>query len=513
MKNIIQLTLIVMTALFFACEDKANAPQVIFDGDVNQIDGVLAGDIFTVKGTITSEASIENAFYFHQRTGDNGLIEEEGDYLTLESDGTFSLGFVAEASTVGVKIIVTDSDGNRTVKVYKVNLVTDEIEIVLNDPQSIESINDGDSFNIKGLVTSKSKLTELTYTICRGEFKDEPISMTISGATEATIDLELKARAGMTGVIITAKNKGQISLDKMFEIKKVVTTGPVIILEKTAFNVFPYADITIKGNISSEIGLTESSYIIVRTTGQDAEVTLIPNEDGSFTLPLKAEKDIQEVIIKSFDTSGMSNEESVSLELILPEMIVGEKMVTYKNIVLRADKFPMAYFSFSKAPYVLSKEEADLAQSDVHIIFLNCFISATSGSNGLAFIAPSGNSAGSVKGQDYVQGWSVINEGRLFPTNDITTAYFDALNDNSDWDEVDSYLKEKAGNSKVLRINTQGGALLKNGTVFGVSYILPGTTYQDNSAFVKIVQYEGDISTSATDTGNAWIELEIKRKK
>lgn len=510
-KRMIQILSVLMVTIMISCEDKNGEPQIIFENDIDNVTGILPGDLFLVKGRIASNTGIAQAFYFHQKKMNNGQIDEEGDRLILEEDGSFSLGFNADPASIGVKIIAEDPDGNRVVKIFKVILGTDDLVITFDDPQFIESIEAGEEFHVKGTATSKTKMTKLTYAVMRGEIKETPVDLEIASDNSSPFDIKLEAKNGMTGILLESQNKGGLKTEKLFEIKKVVAQGPVILFDTEKIEVKPNKDFTVSGTITAESALTATSYIVVRGTAYDAEKPLTVT-DGKFSIDINAGKDVTGFIVKATDADGGESQELITVNILFPTAITGNAMIHYKYLVLTAERYPQSYLSFTKEPYVLNKEQATANQADIHLIYLNCYISATSASNGPALIGPNGNTAGTIKAQDYVQGWSTVNLSRLVATPEITNGTlktFDEIEDTAaEWVTMNAYLSGKIGNSSVIRLKD-----VSVGYTFAVGY--GGTAVGDiNKYAICIVRgIGGRVATSEGDTGDAWIELEIKRSK
>lgn len=503
--------IIICALLLWGCEEGTGDPHIEFENGIESVDDVLPGDLFYVKGKIKTEAGTAQAFYFHQKTDANGQLEESGDRLELSSDGSFNLGFNVEPATIGVKIIAQDGKGNRSVRIFKVNKGSDNLKIEFGEPSSIEKIETGEEFTVKGTVTSRTKISSLKYEILLGEIIQPAIEIEVTDDFSFNFEQLFTAKSGMTGIRFTAVNRGAVVTQQTFTIGKVNSTGPVIILSPETIHVLPGFKFTAAGIITSDLGITSASYTVVRAEVKDAEIPLSLT-DGKFSIELNAGSDITGIIILATDGEGTTSQKLLPVTILYPTAEPGASMIHYKNIVLTAERYPKSYFSFTKAPYVLGGELAKANQADVHLIFLNCFISATSASNGHALIGPNGYGAGTVKAQDYVEGWITLNLSRLVAAPDLVSStgkQFDEIGDNAaDWGVVTPYLKGKLGNSSVIRLKD-----VKVGYTFAIGYG-GTTTEQMNKYAIAIVRgIGGTPAASSGDTGDAWVELEIKTSK
>lgn len=513
-KKIIFL-LSVATTLLWSCEEKAGDPQIVFENGVDSISEIFPGDLFYVKGKIISDEPLAGAFYFHRQIDETGKLEESGDRLELGVDGSadsFSLGFLAEATTVGVKIIAEDVKGNRSVRIFKVIQGVNNLEITLEDPGFIDDIESGEPFHVKGSVTSKTKITSLNYRIIKGDISDEPVSVVLTGELASSFDISLIARNGMTGVLVTAVNKGGLTVSKLFEIKHVTAVGPIILFDQEMIEVKPDSSFTVTGRVTSNLTVTSLSYVVVRGEQSDPAQTIVL-ANNRFSFDVDAGEDATKVVVTAIDSNGNEGLQSLPVTLLFPSATVGNVMIHYKNIIFTDGKFPKCYFSFSMAPYVLNGTQAKANQQSVHLMYSNCFISNGHASNGPAIFGPNVSTASTIKALDLVEGWSTpYNLTRLPSASDFFSMVgktFDEIGDNQeDWALVDTYVKNKIGGSSVVRQSN-----MSVGYMFAIGF--GGTTVGEiNKYAIAIVRgFGGEKATAAGQSTGAWVEIEIKMRK
>lgn len=511
----ISLLFAVTVTLLWRCEEQAGDPQISFENGVDSITDVFPGDLFYVKGQILADESISGAFYFHQKKDATGKLDESGDRLELGLDGTsgsFSLGFLVESATVGVKIIAEDVKGNRSVKIFKVVQGIDGLEIVFDEPGYIDDIDSGESFHVKGSVNSKTKITTLNYRIIKGDIVEEPVNIAISDDLEAVFDIPLTARNGMTGVLVNAGNRGQLTVNKLFDIKHVTAVGPVVFFDKETIEVKPDSAFTVSGRITSNLEVTSVSYIVLRGGSSDPAqpAGLTGNR---FDFDVNAGVDVTGVVIVATDINGNESMATLPVTILFPSATVGNVMVHYRNIILTDEKFPKCYFSFSVAPYVLNGAQAKANQGNVNLMYSNCFISAGHASNGPAIFGPNVATASTIKANDLVEGWPTpYNLTRLPVANDFFSTLgktFDEIGDTQEeWEAINAYIKGKIGGSGVVRQFN-----MAVGYMFAIGY--GGTTAGEiNKYAIAIVRgFGGEKAASAGESTGAWLEIEIKTSK
>ena len=513
-KRILFLISVAIT-LLWSCEEKGGDPQILFENGVDSISEVFPGDLFYVKGKIMTDEPLSGAFYFHQKIDETGKLDESGDRLELGVEGSadsFSLGFLVEPTTVGVKIIAEDVSGNRSVRIFKVIQGVDELAITLDDPAYIDDIESGESFRVKGSVMSKTKITGLNYRIIKGDISDEPVDVELTGELVSSFDIPLIARNGMTGVMVTAVNRGELTDSKLFEINHVTAVGPVIIYDNEMIEVKPDSTFTVSGRVTSNLAVTALSYVIVRGSSSDAPQT-IALSDNRFSFDVDAGEDVTSVVVTAIDSNGNEGLQSLPVNILFPAATVGDVMIHYKHIILTDEKYPKSYFSFSLAPWVLNDTEAKANQSSVNLMYSNCFISEGHASNGPAIFGPNVSTASTIKANDLIEGWTTpYNLTRLPSATDFYSTVgktFDEIGDNQeDWELVDNYVKNKIGGSSVVRqFNMSVGYMFAIG--FG------GTSVGEiNRYAIAIVRgVGGEKATAAGESTGAWVEIEIKIRK
>lgn len=505
----------ITTILWCSCERQISDPKISFENNIDSISGIFAGDLFHLKGQIFADDPISGTFYFHLKRNLAGKLDESGDRLELGLDGTpgsFLLSFLAEASTVGVKIIAEDIKGNRSVRIFKVIQGIDGLDVAFEEPGYIEDINTGESFHVKGAVTSKTKLTSLNYRIVKGDIKEEPININISNDLETAFDIPLIARKGMTGVLINANNKGELFVNKLFEIKHVNAIGPVVLFDKEKIEVKPDSMFTVYGRITSNLAITSATYIVVMgsTSGPAQSIALTENR---FSFEVNAREDVSGVDVMATDVNGNESLATLPVSILFPSATVGNVMIHYKNIILSDEKFPKSYFSFTMEPYVLNDVQAKANQSNVNLMYSNCFISVGHASNGPAIFGPNVSTTSTIKANDLIEGWSTpFNLTRLPSATDFfstTGKTFDEIGDSQvEWDAINVYIKSKIGGSSVVRQSN-----MSVGYMFAIGF--GGTTAGEiNKYAIAIVRgLGGEKATSVGESTGAWIEIEIKRSK
>ena len=516
MKRILILSMIT-TICFWSCDDKVGNPQITFENGVDSIAEVFPGDLFYVKGKISSEDHISQAFYFHQKKDENGKIDEVGDMFELDKsgDGSFSLSFIAEPTTIGVKVIAQDTKGNRLVKVFKVIQGVDGIDITIEEPGFVEEIDSGETFTIKGKIESKTKITSFTYQVAKGDVLDNPINVLVTNDLEHLFELPIVARNGMTGIILKAMNKGELTATKLFELKHVTAVGPIILFDNNMREVKPDSTFAVTGRISSNDPIETSTYTILRGSQSDSPVPFVL-DDNRFDININVGEDVTGGAITATDTKENESMQTMVVSILFPSMTEGSVMRHYKNIILTDEHFDKSYFSFSVAPYVLNDVQAKANQDKVDLLYNNVFISPDHANNGPALFAPNVAQGGTIHGHALVEGWDTpFNVTRLPIINDFLSTLgkdFDEVTDNAEeWDYIDAFLKSKMGNSGVLR-QIQKVAV---GQIFGIGFGGKATDRSDMDKYaVAIVRgFGGEAATSRDEPTGAWIELEIKIRK
>lgn len=506
---------ILATILWSSCKDQISDPQISFENNLDSISDIFSGDFFQVKGQIFSDEPISGAFYFHQKKNIIGKLDESGDRLELGLDGTpgsFSLSFQADAYTVGVKIIAEDIKGNRSVKIFKVIRGVDGLDVTLELPGNIDDINTGESFNVRGNVTSKTKITSLNYRIVKGDIMEEPVNINISNDLETAFDIPLIARNGMTGVLINAGNKGELIVNKLFEIKHVTTLGPVVLFNKEKVEVKPDSMVTVSGRITSDLEISSATYILAKGAISDPahSVKLV---DNKFSFEINVGVDVTGVVVLAKDVNGNESLATLPVSILFPSAIVGNVMIYYKNIILSDEKFPKSYFSFTLEPYVLNNIKAIANQSSVNLMYSNCFISDGHASNGPAIFGPNVSTATTILANDLIEGWTTpYNLTRTPTATDFFSTVgktFDEIGDTQEeWDVINAYIQKKIAGSSVVRQSN-----MSVGYMFAIGY--GGTTVGEiNKYAIAIVRgFGGEKATSAGESTGAWVEIEIKKSK
>lgn len=506
---------ILATILWSSCEEQISDPQITFENNIDSISEIFSGDLFHVKGQILSDEPISGAFYFHQKKNITGKLDESGDRLELGLDGTpgsFSLSFQAEATTVGVKIIAEDVKGNRSVRIFKVIRGIDGLDITFDGTGYIDDINSGESFEVKGIVTSKTKITSLNYRIVKGDIMEEPVNINISNDLVTAFNIPLIARSGMTGVLINAGNKGELIVNKLFEIRHVIAIGPVVLFNKEKVEVKPDSMVTVSGRITSDMVITSVTYILAKGATSDPAQPIVLT-DNQFSFEINVGEDVTGVVVTATDVDQNESLATLPVTILFPGATVGNVMIHYKYIILTDEKFPKSYFSFDLEPYVLNNVKATANQSSVNLMYSNCFISDGHASNGPAIFGPNVSTASTIKAGDLIEGWSTpYNLTRTPLANDFFSTVgktFDEIGDSQEeWDVINGYIKTKiAGSSVVRQFN------MSVGYMFAIGY--GGTTVAEiNKYAIAIVRgFGGEKATSAGESTGAWLEIEIKKSK
>jgi hypothetical protein len=512
-KRLFFLIPVLATLFWISCKEQVNDPQISFENGIDSISEIFPGDLFTVSGQVFTDAPVSGIFYFHQKKDETGKLEETGDRLELDADGSsFALNFIMEQTTVGVKIIAEDVKGNRSVKIFKVIKGIDELEITFDEPGFIEEIESGESFNLKGTVISKTKLTGLNYQIVKGEIMDPPVDIPITNDLEMDFDVPLTAQNGMTGILVSASNKGELTVNELFEIKNVIFIGPIILFDNESIEVKPDSMFTVTGTIMSNLDVASASYAAVRGGVADAAQPLTLT-DGRFSFELNAGEDVDGVAVTATDINDNETTANLPVSILFPAVTEGSEMLHFKNIILTDDKFSKTYFSFSLAPYVLNGSQAFDNQSSVNLIYTNCFIADGHGSNGPAVFGPNVSGASTIKANDLTDGWaSPRNLSRTPSATDFYSTLgvtFDQIEDTPEqWDAIDTYIKGKIGGSSVVRQYN-----MSVGYMFAIGFGGTAAGEIDKYAIAIVRGFGGEKATSSGESTGAWVELEIKIRK
>jgi hypothetical protein len=511
-KRIFFLIPVLTVLLVSSCQEQVNDPQITFENGIDSISGIFPGDLFVVNGQIIADAPLAGVYYFHRKKDETGRVEETGDRLDTDSDGSsFSLNFIMEQTTIGVKIIAEDVEGNRTIRIFQVIKGIDGLEITFDDPGYIEEIESGETFDLKGTVTSKTKITSLNYRIAKGELMDPPVDIPITNNLQTIFNIPLTAQNGMTGVLVSASNKGELVAEKFFEIKKVLFVGPVILFDYEFIEVKPDSMFTVTGEISSNLDVTTAFYAAVRggnaDTPQPLELT-----GGRFSFELNAGEDVGGVVVTATDVDGNETTANLPVSILFPDVTVGDVMLHYKNIILTDDKFSKSYFSFDHEPYVLNKDEAFANQESVNLIYTNVFVSEGHTVNGPAIFGPNVSTASTIAAADLTDGWTTRNLSRTPSATDFYSSIgktFDEIGDTQEeWDAINTYIQGKIGGSSVVRQYN-----MSVGYMFAIGF--GGTSAGEiNKYAIAIVRgLGGEKATSSGESTGAWVEIEIKMQK
>ncbi|MDR3061551.1 MAG: hypothetical protein LBU57_05490, partial [Dysgonamonadaceae bacterium] len=295
-KIFVYLLIVVVTAS--SCNKEENPPVIIFDTE--GVSNVFPGDAFSITGKISADHAI-SAFWFHQKINEGGNLDEQtGGRLELASDGSFVVPIEVTKNTIGLKIIAEDANSNRSVKILPIVLGEDALVIAFEGTGYIESIETGEEFHVKGSVTSGTLITALSYTVVKGDLTEPPVSLTITDQMSSTFDISLTARTGMTGIRISAVNRGMLTTEKLFEIKHVSSAGPVILFDQEKISVKPDSVFVVSGQIVSERNISSVSYTVFREGDSDApkSTTL---KDNKFSIDITANGKITNVVVTAID--------------------------------------------------------------------------------------------------------------------------------------------------------------------------------------------------------------------
>ncbi|MDR1864317.1 MAG: hypothetical protein LBR08_01975 [Bacteroidales bacterium] len=516
----------IIAALFIACDDKKGGSlQIIFEND--RISDVFPGDKFYVKGKIQADNAISSAFYFHQKKDATGRLDESGNRLELASDGSFSLEFTVEAATIGVKIIAEDAKENRLVRIFEVIQGVDGLEIVFED-EFINNVNTGETFHVKGVVNSKTRITGLSYTTLRGQLISSPEDIPITNDREAVFDIPVIARSGMTGVSIRAVNIGELDVNKLFEVKNVTVTGPVVLFDRESISVKPDSSFTVSGSITSTSGQSVASaeYIVARLGGTQDAAQPLTLTGGTFNFPLNAGETVASVTVKATDSEGTEGEETIPVNILFPSATIGNVMIHYKNIILTdAISHDKSYFCFDVAPYVLNAAQALENYEKFQLLYTNLFISGQT-YTGPALFSPNVATGGTVKGNALVADWPVstwgtFNVGRLQAIGmesaftAATGKTFNEIGDTQEeWDALNTYLYNggNMGGSGIIRqVTTIAGA--GAGWMFRIGWGGNAPADFTHVAVGIVRSFGGTPSTYDGESTGAWLEIEIKKSK
>ncbi|WP_294549414.1 hypothetical protein [uncultured Bacteroides sp.] len=515
---------ICMTLCAFAlssCEEDNNPPAITFDSE--SANGLYAGDAVTVTGQISGSDGM-SAFWFHSKLSEGGnLDEQEGGRLELSSDGSFSIPVTLEKTTFGVKVIAEDA-GGRTVKMFPIILGEDALIVTFEGEGSLATIDAGEEFTIKGMVTSGTPITSLTYTVVKGSLSEPPIDIELTGQNASTFNITMAARTGMTGIRFDATNRGSLVTSKVFVIGHVSPLGPTVLFDSGKIEVKPDSVMTVSGSIATEHGLSSVQYTVFRETGSDTPVAIACDNEGKFTFDVTANGKITAIVVAATDIKDKTGEETIPVKVLYPERIEGEVMLHYKYLIFTDNRsFDKSYFSFNVAPYVLSREQAAANQAEIDLMYNNVFIADGNANNGAALFGANASYATTVRSTILTEGWSLpqadLRLARLPVQTDMTNVLgktFDELDDSATtWDSFAAYANGKSSSNSVLRTGT-AASTVKVGTVFLIKF--GGKNSEGNTGITRnaigIVRGKG--GTPATAEGQStgsWLEVEIKVRK
>ncbi|MDR1667015.1 MAG: hypothetical protein LBS03_04905 [Bacteroidales bacterium] len=513
-----------VAALTVSCNKEGSSPRIEFDED--GISGVFPGDAVVVSGKILSDHALSNVFWFHSKLNEAGNLDEQtGGKLELTSDGAFSIPLNVEKTTVGVKIIAEDDEGNRTVMIFPIVLGEDALVIAFDGSGYIHSITAGEEFHVTGSVTSGTRITGLTYTVEKGTLAEPPVSLPITGTLSSVLDITLTARTGITGIRINATNSGTLASEKLFEIRTVVPVGPVILFDKANISVKPDSVFVLAGQIVSEHNLTAVSYTVFREGSTDAPQPVTPDNENKFSVPVTADGKIIAVTVTAIDSESMEGEETIPVKVLFPERIEHAVTVHYKNIILDDNlSRHKSYFSFDVPPYVLNADQAFDNYEQVQLLYTNLFISGQT-YTGPALFTPNVSQAGTVKGTrlttnpDWpVATWGTFNVGRLQAIGaesgflSATGKTFDELDNltQEEWDGLNTYIYGTGmGGSGIVRQITT----ISVGWMFRIGWGGAAPASFTHLAVGIVRGYGGTAATQEPESTGAWLEIEIKMSK
>lgn len=516
--------LLVIAVVILGCKEDKNPPVITFDGD--GISDIYAGDAVSVRGKISADGEI-SAFWFHQRLNEGGYLDEQiGGRLDLASDGSFIVPIEAEKTTIGLKIIAEDANGNRTVKIFPIILGEDALVIAFEGTGMIETVEAGTEFQIKGSVTSGTQINSLSYTVVKGDLTEPPVDIEIKGPISSAFDIKLTARTGMTGIRLNATNRGQLTSEKLFVINHVVSAGPVIMFDQENIVVKPDSVFVVAGKVISDRSIKSVTYTVFKEGGTDSPKTTTLN-DNKFSINIPAEGKVTAVVVTATDVNDKQGEETIPVKVLFPERIETATMIHYKYIILD-DKLSRdkSYLSLDVAPYVLNATQAFTNYEKVQFLYTNLFISGQTYS-GPALFTPTVSQGGTVNGTrltthpDWpVTSWGTFNVGRLQAIGNessftsATGKTFDNLDNmtKEEWDNMNTYLYNNGmGGSGIMRQTTisAGGV----GYMFRIGWGGAAPASFTRVAVCIVRSFGGTPSTREGESTGAWLELEIKMSK
>lgn len=514
---------IIAVAISSCKEDAGNPPRITFDGE--GISGIFAGDDVTVSGKVQADNKLSGVYWFHQKLNAGGNLDEQtGGQLELSADGSFSIPVPVTINTIGVKIVAEDDKGSRNVAVFPIILGEDALVIAFEGDGFIASIEAGEELNVKGTVNSGTPITSLTYTVVKGDLTESPVSITPTGEQSSVFDIKLPARVGMTGIRIHATNRGSLVADKMFEIRRVSPSGPVVLFDKEKIEVKPDSVFAVSGQVVTDGTIASVSYVVYKEGGSNPAQTITLDGDKKFNFNVTANEKITAVAVVATDTENKEGEETIPVEVLYPSRIDGSVMVHYKNLMFTDSRtFEKSYFSFDIAPYVLNATQATANQANVYMMYTNVFVSTGNASNGAALFGANAYWASTVLAQALTADWTLTQGetqlARLPVRTDMVSAVgksFDELGDSADdWTIVNTWAKGISSSNSVLRSGT-AASTVGVGTIFVVQY--GGVNSAGNGGINKyavgIVRGKGGTpATAAGQSTGSWLEVEIKTSK
>jgi len=524
LKKFFILSSIIAIALCSCNEEKGNPPSIRLDSE--GITGIYAGDVVSVTGKVTAtDHKLSGIYWIHQKLIEAGIIDEQpGGQIKFEDDGTFSLSLTTVENTVGVRIIAVDDKNNKSEAVFSIILNEDALVLSFDGAGFIQSIFEGEDFTVQGTVTSGSPITNLNYSIVRGEVSGTPVIIPVTNVHSAEFNIPLIVQAGMTGVRFNATNRNSMTAEKMFELRHVQASSLSVAFDLDNITVYPDFEFVVSGQLFSEHSpISALSYIVTKTSGDEPEKTAVWDSDNKFSISLTANDAITSVKIKATNAASDEKTGTIPVTVLYPTRIEGEYMVHYKNIVLVDNG--KNYFSLDVAPYVLN---TDLARENIRKVNL-IFGQLNGGNANSAGAAVIGASTFSHSGTNSLHlvpdSWGVTQADllttRIPPAASFGDTPFDQLGDSQEsWGNVYSLLLNHASsNNSIFRLVCVGTTAVRAvGDVFPVLTSATGAVHAGENGgsthchirgIGTIRAKGGTASPNNTPTG-AWVELEIK---
>jgi len=174
--NLILGTILISSLFVFTgCEEETyNSPDITFTNNINETTLDPGVTSWTVSGTITSEAGLDQVVFFYVNDDGDETQEELVDDFPDNTSWTFSHTVTSISDNLKVKVSATDKENQTSAKVFTINFTPggeaiDEFTAILlgaqktSDPSCLD-LHTGDTYHISdNEAADNSSVIDLLY--------------------------------------------------------------------------------------------------------------------------------------------------------------------------------------------------------------------------------------------------------------------------------------------------------------------------------------------------------------